>query len=119
MSGFASFSHRANQFTMLETPAKIVEFLDECSQATREQADGDFAAMRAFKRDVLGSTQPLMQWDVPGIVEKMKRSRFSLDRSDYMNYLSLGSCMEGLNMIVGHLYKYIHLAKKEEEMMDI
>lgn len=102
---FKTFSHRANLNMILETPENVMDFLNECSKIISPKAQADYERMREFKRNVLGSSQPLMQWDVPIISNKMKKQLFDLDRLNYMDYLSLGSCMEGLNLIINHLYK--------------
>ena len=69
------------------------------------KAQEDFDLIRHFKKSVLKSDSPLMQWDVPYLSNMMKRQTFNLDKDYYCNYFSLGSCMEGLNMILNNLYE--------------
>jgi intermediate peptidase len=90
---------------ILETPENVIGFLEKCSELIKDKADRDFDKMKEFKRNVLKIDDPLMQWDVPVISNRIKKHILNLDQTDYMNYFSLGACMEGLNMIVNHLYK--------------
>ena len=102
--GFDTYSHRANLNMIIETPEAVLTFLDECSKSVRDKAQHDFDVMRAFKKSALKSDAPLQHWDVPIISNRIKKSAFNLDKTEYMNYFSLGSCMEGLNLILNHLY---------------
>lgn len=102
--GFETYSHRANLNMIIETPENVIKFLDECSSSIWSKAEREFDLMRAFKKTTLKSDTPLMPWDVPIISNSIKKKMFNLDKSDYMNYFSLGSCMEGLNLILNHLY---------------
>jgi intermediate peptidase len=90
---------------ILENPENVVHFLNKCAELIRDKAGNDIEKMREFKRNVLKNNDPLMQWDVPVISNKIKKYMFNLEHTDYMNYFSLGACMEGLNLIVNHLFK--------------
>lgn len=105
LCGFKTYSHRANLTSILETPEKIVDFLENCSKSIMTKAQNDFNLIRSFKKNQLKSDSPLMQWDVPYLSNMIKRQTLSLDKEYYCNYFSLGSCMEGLNMIFNHLYE--------------
>lgn len=107
LCGFETYSHRVNANMMLETPDKVMSFLKECSQSVVSKAEADYDLMRKFKRDICGSNRPLMPWDVPYLSMRIKSKLFDIEKSHYMNYFSLGSCMEGINMILNNLYKYI------------
>ncbi len=105
LCGFKTYSHRANVTSILETPENIVEFLEKCSKSIMVKAQQDFDLIRHFKKNVIKSDLPLMQWDVPYLSNMIKKQTFNLDKDHYCNYFSLGSCMEGLNMILNHLYE--------------
>lgn len=104
LCGFKTYSHRANLNMILETPENVVDFLNKCSNLIADKAEKEFDKMRQFKKNVLNESSPLMQWDVPVISNRIKKRLFNLEHSDYINYFSLGACMEGLNLIVNHLY---------------
>jgi intermediate peptidase len=90
---------------IMQTPERVMRFLKDCSQSIAEKANAEYNVMRRFKRNTFASDKPLMPWDVPFISNRIKASLFDVDKSQYMPYLSIGSCMEGLNMILNHLYK--------------
>lgn len=102
---FKSFAHRANVSMIMETPENVVNFLNHLSGSIADKAERDFGLMSDFKRNVMKSSQPLMQWDVPYLTNRIKKQKFQLENSNYMEYFSLGSCMEGLNIILNRVYK--------------
>ena len=89
----------------METPAKIMAFLRECSASVASKAEADFSLMREYKRSTLRSEQALMPWDVPLISGRLKKQLLDLDRLQYTSFFSLGCCMEGLNIVLNSLYK--------------
>lgn len=91
---------------IMQTPERVMRFLKDCSQSIAEKANAEYNVMRRFKSKTFASDKPLMPWDVPFISNRIKASLFDVDKSQYMPYLSIGSCMEGLNMILNHLYKF-------------
>lgn len=94
---------------IMENPTQVMEFLNECSKQVFSKANDDYEQMRQFKRERLDSQHPLMQWDIPYISNKIKAQKLELNKAFYVNYLSLGSCMEGINLIFNHLFKYFFL----------
>lgn len=101
---FETYSHRANANMIMDTPDKVVNFLDKCSKSIYTQAEADFEIIRNFKKKQLKSDEPLMQWDIPYLSSLIKKNTFNLNKAHYCNYFSLGSCIEGLNLIVNSLY---------------
>ncbi len=89
---------------IMNTPDKVVDFLEKCSKAIFSKAEADFNIIRSFKKKQLKSDQDLQQWDVPYLTSLIKKKTFNLNKAHYCNYFSLGSCIEGLNLIVKSLY---------------
>lgn len=112
LCGFKSYSHRANQNMIMETPENVMNFLNEFSKSIWSKSEKDFDIMRDYKNKILKSDNSLMLWDVPFLSNKIKKAKFDIEKSEYMNYFSLGSCMEGLNLILNNLYKYICILTK-------
>ena len=96
----------------METPENVMNFLNEFSKSIWSKSEKDFDIMRDYKNKTLKSDNPLMLWDVPFLSNKIKKAKFDIEKSEYMNYFSLGSCMEGLNLILNNLYKYICILTK-------
>uniref|UniRef100_A0A8C5G105 Peptidase M3A/M3B catalytic domain-containing protein n=1 Tax=Gouania willdenowi TaxID=441366 RepID=A0A8C5G105_GOUWI len=76
--GYESYGHRALKGTMAKTPGEHISFF--------------------------GSTQELMPWDHPYLSGVLRAERFNIEPSLYSPYLSLGACMEGLNILFSQLY---------------
>ena len=89
---------------IMDTPNKIMKFLDKCSKVIEQKAIEDYDKMAQFKKTKLNSSQPLYQWDVPIISSRIKKTVLDLERSHFLNYFSLGTCMEGLNLILNHVF---------------
>ena len=104
LCGFKSFAHRSNVSMIMETPENVMNFLDNLSDSIRDKASSDFEMLSEFKRNKLKSHEPLMPWDVPFLCNRVKRDKYDID-SFYTNYFSLGSCMEGLNIILNNVFK--------------
>lgn len=51
-------------------------------------------------------------WDPPYLTVEAKKNLFNVDRNDFMPYLSLGACMEGLNLLGLQLFN-IELVPQE------
>jgi mitochondrial intermediate peptidase len=105
LCGFETFSHRANLNAILDKPTSIMAFLNECAELVKPKANKELDMMRKFKLTRLNSNQPLAHYDVPYVSSQLKKLMFELDGSRYTEYFSLGGCMEGINLILNHLYK--------------
>ena len=99
---------------IMDTPDKVVNFLDKCSKSIYNKAESDYEVIREFKKKQLKSDEPLMQWDVPYLSSLIKKKTFNLNKLHYANYFSLGTCIEGLNMILNSLYN-VNLVAAEFE----
>jgi mitochondrial intermediate peptidase len=102
LSGFETYAHRENVNMILETPNNVNEFLKNCAKSIKSKADNDYEIMRKYKRDKLKSMQPLMPWDVQFITHNIKSE--SRTSGDFLKYLSVGSCMDGLNLVLNEVF---------------
>ena len=60
----------------METPDNINEFLNLLSNKIDNKAENDFNKLREFKSHLSGSKSgPLMQWDIPYLSSKYKKSK--------------------------------------------
>ena len=60
----------------METPDNINEFLDLLANKINEKAENDFNKLREFKIQLNNQTNPLMQWDIPYLSSKYKKSKY-------------------------------------------
>ena len=58
----------------METPDNINEFLDLLSNKIKDKATNDFNVLRDFKKN-LNNKNPLMQWDMPYLSSKYKKTK--------------------------------------------
>lgn len=102
--GFDTYSERALKGSTVETPSTVTDLLDTLSEKLRPLAENDFSIMNEMKKKENPNFGALATWDVPYFVHKAKRDWFNVTREDYSPYLSLGACMEGLNILFSNLY---------------
>lgn len=105
LCGFQTYSHRSNSTMIMETTENTLDFLKLLSNSISSKALKDFDILKNFKKTFDNSLEPLQQWDVPYLIHNYKKLKYDLNKNDYRNYLSLGSCMDGLNIIVNSLFK--------------
>jgi Zn-dependent oligopeptidase len=60
----------------METPENINEFLDLLSNKINGKAENDFNKLREFKKQLNNQKNPLMQWDIPYLSSKYKKSKY-------------------------------------------
>src|SRR5690606_40119125 len=61
---------------MAESPAQVLEFLDDLARRARPFAEKDAQELRAFARDELGIAD-LQAWDVAYASEKLRAARYA------------------------------------------
>jgi Zn-dependent oligopeptidase len=59
----------------METPDNINEFLDLLSNEIESKANQDFNILRDFKKNSNNNNNALMQWDIPYLSSKYKKSQ--------------------------------------------
>lgn len=104
--GFPSFLSRALCGTMAKTPDTVYDFLSSLAKKMHPIASRDNELLSKFKQNSsLGtSNATIMPWDTQyftGLAKSQLLSKFPIVLSEYF---SLGTCMEGLNMIFQHIY---------------
>jgi intermediate peptidase len=101
--GFPSFLRRSLRGTMAETPETVNEFLMTLAEKIRPVASSDSELLKNFKQgnDNDGAVMP---WDTQyftGLAKSQSVQNFPVTLHEYF---SLGTCMEGLNMIFQRIY---------------
>lgn len=97
--GFDNYSERALKGSILSSPNSVLSLLDAVSEKIKTKADKDFHEMATLKKTLEGQHLNLAVWDVPYLTQKAKRDQLEVTSKEYSPYLSLGACMEGLNII--------------------
>lgn len=102
--------------SLAEDPQTVTSFLNLLSDALKPRAQLDFNKMLRLKKTECGPNfLDLSNWDVPYYTYKIRKETFRISNTKYSPYFSLGSCMEGLNLLMQHLYG-ISLINEELEI---
>ncbi|XP_022649309.1 mitochondrial intermediate peptidase-like isoform X3 [Varroa destructor] len=104
LCGFDTYAHRVLKGSIAETPENVETFLSYLSAELGPRAERDYQEMMGMKKTRSRHVKRLEPWDVPYFTSQAKLNKFVLDPREYMAYLSLASCMEGLDMIFNALY---------------
>jgi intermediate peptidase len=89
---------RALQGSLAEKPTLVANFLEHLAEKLGQRAEKDFYRMSQMKGSIV------QVWDPPFMTAEAKRTLLNVDRTDFMPYLSLGACMEGLNHLCQRLF---------------
>uniref|UniRef100_A0A8C9W6S2 Mitochondrial intermediate peptidase n=1 Tax=Scleropages formosus TaxID=113540 RepID=A0A8C9W6S2_SCLFO len=100
--GYESFAHRALKGTMAKTPGEVTILASFATTVQFETAQ-DFKMMKEMKMKLNPTNCELMPWDHPYLSGVLRAERYNIEPSLYSPYLSLGSCMEGLNSLFSQL----------------
>ncbi|XP_043927903.1 mitochondrial intermediate peptidase [Protopterus annectens] len=102
--GYTSYGHRALQGTLARKPETVMEFLKKLSDKLSNRTAKDFNMMKGMKMKLNPRKPDLMPWDHPYYSGILRAERYNIEPSLYSPFFSLGSCMEGLNMLFSQLW---------------
>ncbi|XP_013074973.2 mitochondrial intermediate peptidase-like [Biomphalaria glabrata] len=102
--GFETYSHRANRGTMIESPEKIVQFLNLLSEKLESRAKVDFNEMLTLKQAQEKDAKNIMPWDPPYLSAVGRQNEWGMSNMESLPYFSLGCVMEGLNQLFQCLF---------------
>ncbi|KAG5204180.1 hypothetical protein JEQ12_002156 [Ovis aries] len=101
--GYPTYSHRALQGTIAQSPETVMEFLEKLSDKLSERTMKDFEMIRGMKMKLNPQNSELMPWDPPYYSGLIRAERFNIEPSLYCPFFSLGACMEGLSLLFNRL----------------
>ncbi|OQR78552.1 mitochondrial intermediate peptidase-like [Tropilaelaps mercedesae] len=104
LCGFDTYAHRVLKGSIAGTPENVKKFLSYLSTELKPRSQRDYQEMLGMKKTRSRHVKKLEAWDVPYYTSQAKLNRFVLDPREYMAYLSLANCMEGLDMLFNALY---------------
>jgi hypothetical protein len=78
--GYANYAEVSLEPKMAQSPAQVIEFLDDLARHARPFAEKDAAELRAFARSDLG-IEELQAWDVPYASEKLRAKRYAFSEA--------------------------------------
>ncbi|WP_262500893.1 oligopeptidase A [Pseudohalioglobus sediminis] len=101
--GFANYAELSLATKMAETPAGVIEFLEQLAEKSRPQAQQEWAELLDFAEQEYGAGD-VQAWDVAYYSEKLKQQRYQVSQEDIRPYLPADKALAGMFAIVERLY---------------
>ncbi|MEP5568564.1 MAG: oligopeptidase A [Halioglobus sp.] len=101
--GFANYTELSLATKMADTPAQVVEFLEQLSVKSRQQSLEEWQALQTFAKDEFGA-QSVNAWDASFYSEKLREKRYQVSQEDIRPYLPVDRVLPGLFEVVNRLY---------------
>ena len=102
--GYPNYAEVSLEPKMAQSPAQVLEFLDDLSRHARPFAEKDAAELRAFSRSDLG-IEDLQAWDVPYASEKLRAMRYAFSDQEVKQYFPEEVVLQGLFRVAQALYQ--------------
>ena len=112
--GYRDFADYQLEERMARDGATAFDFVRGLTERTRPHFEHEVAEMEAFAREVLGYER-LEPWDVPYVIQKLRKARFELDPEELRPYFALDSVLEGLFEICSRLFGIRVVERRIEE----
>ena len=96
--GFRNYAELSIEPKMVNSPAEVVDFLDELVARSKAQAISELEELQIF------AGQELAPWDLMYYSEKLKQQKFGYKRSDLTPYFPEESVLNGLFSTIEMLY---------------
>lgn len=109
--GFADYAELSLQPKMAESPAQVLDFLEDLARRAKPVAEQEYAELEAFAREQDG-LEALEAWDVGYYSERLREQRFRLSPEDLRPYLQADRVMDGLFQVVERLFG-VRIAARE------
>jgi oligopeptidase A len=101
--GYASYAEVSLVPKMAESPAQVLEFLQDLARRARPFAQKDVAELREFARRELGM-EKLESWDVAYASEKLRVKRYAFSEQEVKQYFPQEVAVQGLFRVAETLY---------------
>ena len=88
---------------MAQSPAHVIEFLEDLARQARPFAEKDLAELRAFAKDELGIDK-LEAWDVAFASEKLRERRYAFSAQEVKEYFPEPKVVDGLFRLIQSLF---------------
>ncbi len=101
--GFANYAELSLATKMAESPAHVIQFLDDLVAKSKEQGAQEYAELLTYAAEVLDISD-VKPWDVAYVSEKLKQAEYAISQEQLRNYFPVPKVSEGLFAIVGRLF---------------
>ena len=101
--GFDTYADYSLTTKMADSPAQVLDFLEDLARRAKPQAQEEFAELSAYARDKLG-IETLKPWDVAYASEKLREARYAISQEQLRPYFPAPRVVDGLFQVVERLY---------------
>jgi oligopeptidase A len=101
--GFSSYAQVSLEPKMAESPAQVLDFLNELGKRAKPYAVKDMDELRAFAAREIG-LQDLQAWDIAYASEKLRLARYSFSDQEVKQYFPEPQVLAGMFKVVETLY---------------
>ena len=101
--GYKSHADFVLEERMAESPAKVIEFLDNLLTYAKPVAEKEINELAQYAKS-LGGPAKLERWDIGYYSEKLKKEKFSIDDEMLKPYFKLENVVDGVFQVAGKLY---------------
>jgi oligopeptidase A len=101
--GFNNYAEVSLEPKMAETPAQVLDFLNELGRRAKPYAEKDMAELREFAASQLGLTD-LQAWDIAYASEKLRVARYSFSDHEVKQYFPEPQVLAGMFKVVETIY---------------
>ncbi len=103
MLGFDAYAQVSLAAKMAETPAEVLDFLNELGTRAKPYAEQDMAELQDFAAKEL-ALPDLQAWDISLVSEKLREARYAYSDQDVKQYLQEPKVLAGLFRVISTLY---------------
>lgn len=100
--GFANYAERSLASKMAESPAQVLQFLNELAQKSKPFAEQDYAELRAFA--AANACADLQAWDTTYFSEKLRVEKYSVSQEELRPYFPAEKVIAGMFDVVQRLF---------------
>ncbi|WP_039917995.1 oligopeptidase A [Cellvibrio mixtus] len=100
--GFNNYAERSLASKMAESPAQVLQFLNELAQKTKPYAEQDYAELCAFA--AANGCSDLQAWDTTYYSEKLRVEKYSVSQEELRPYFPAEKVIAGMFDVVQRLF---------------
>jgi oligopeptidase A len=103
MLGYANFAEVSLAPKMAESPAQVIDFLDDLARRARPHAEQDWAELREFAAGELRISE-LQPWDMAYASERLREKRYAFSENEVKQYFPQPAVLSGLFSVIETLF---------------
>ncbi len=109
--GYANYAELSLATKMAETPAQVLDFLNDLAKRAKPFAERDLAEVRAFAADKLNIAD-LQAWDLAYASEKLREAKYAFSETEVKKYFPVSKVLAGLFAQVHRLFGVNFIEKR-------